>query len=341
MENVTFKLAGAYGDHREGDVITAALLPADVHVAEELATYLAGYKPFDNRADEISPPILVDNDTDLYRTFSSDDAFEKVPVKSGLLAPPKFVDVRSSTAQYTVVQRVVGSLISPITEKQTKALYSIRQAAMRRCMDIIMLDREADVLAQVTLNTSFASNNRKALGAGFNWNGGANSDPMKDLQDRIVVSAQRVTGIGMNQVDAFAFLRHPSVRDHMRQMLGDGPAAAVAGGADSDFQIPGLPPIHVFSAKAKTTSTGNIDYIWPTGTVVLYSLPPGMPVDGQTISTFKTFRRRGPAGVGFTTREYFDPRFGPEGATVVVVSMADIAVVTSNIAGGTISGTNA
>jgi hypothetical protein len=67
-------------------------------------------------------------------------------------------------------------------------------------------------------------------------------------------------------------------------------------------------------------------------------MPIGEPVDGESIATFKTFRRRGPAGVGYTVREYFVNDRGPEGGTMVVVSMADISMVTANNAGGIITG---
>ena len=57
-----FSLDGGRVEARaaSGERYSLTLQPSDVHSAEELATYLAGYKPFDFRADEASPPILTE-----------------------------------------------------------------------------------------------------------------------------------------------------------------------------------------------------------------------------------------------------------------------------------------
>ena len=85
MEQVTFNAAEDITlngkSYKAGQRVTLALDPADVHDPTEMSEYLAGYRPFEYRADEVSEPVLVDNDSDKYRTFSGDDAFRRVPVK--------------------------------------------------------------------------------------------------------------------------------------------------------------------------------------------------------------------------------------------------------------------
>jgi hypothetical protein len=244
---------------------------------------------------------------------------------------------------YKVIDRFVGSFIPTQTEMQRGNNYQPRMAAGRRCRRAIELDREIDVWTLLGTNTNWATAQRLALAAGFNWNGGASSDPIRDVQQAIEASAQPVHSIWFNQKIAHTFLRHDSVRDHMRQMLGDNaPGTALAqvaqaGEANVDFVIPGLPPFRVAAAKVKNESTGALDYI--LGDVVaLVTRPPGVPTDGEEIAATYTFRRRGPSGVGFESREFRVEGRGPLGGTMVVVSMADIAIMTGNNAGGIITG---
>jgi hypothetical protein len=346
MDQVTVKLAENSPIGREGESIRLALTPSDVHVPEELATYLAGYKPFGFRADEMSPIVPVDHSTDYYRTASDDDAFEPANVKTGIDGYVSEVSPRSSTTSYTVGYRVIGSFVNDIIAQNATGRYQPRQAAMKRCQNIMTLDREIDVITSLTTTTSFAATQRKALGAGFEWNDGASSNPIKDLQEREEASDQEVTEIWMSQQLANVFLRHPAVRDHLRMMLGDGsPDSRLAevnkqGGATTkrDFEIPGLPPIRISASRKRNATTGVKEFIWPIGTVVLVTNPPGIPVDGETIATAKTFRMRGSAGVGFETREYRVENRGPKGGTMVVCYQADVHVVTGPGCGGIITG---
>ena len=328
-----------------GQRVTLALQPQDVHDPTELPSYLAGYSPFEFRADEASPPILVDNDSDKFRTFDDDDAFKRVDVKGSIGGAVPEVDPKSALRTYKVVDRYVGSFIPKVTELATGNNYRPRMAASRRAQWAIELDRELDTWGLLGDLNSFDPSVRTAVGGGDEWNvlTGA-SDPIQDIQLAITKSAQSVSAIWFNQEVAFAFLRHPSVRDQMRQMLGDGAApaavATVAGaganGVTGDFSIPGLPPFRVTASKVRNETTGNLDYI--LGNVaVLVKTPPGVPSDGETVATTYTFRRRGPSGTGFEVREFFIEGRGALGGTMVVVSQADEAVITGNNVGGIIT----
>lgn len=342
-EKITLTLAEAVkGIGAAGERVTLELTPADVHDASEMPTYLAGYKPFPFRADEASPIVPVNNDTDKYRTFNADDAFKHVVVKGDASARVPEVSPKSGTETYKVVSRFIGSFIPDATRYQDVA-YDPVMAAGRRCKWAIDLDREIDVFSTL-LGTigNWDTTVRTTLGAGRNWNGGASSTPMKDLQDQIEKSWAPVTDIWMNTRVAHAFIRHNDVKDHMRQFLGDAaPGAATTSVYKSqrqnvDFEIPGLPPIHVTAAKVKD-DTGAIDYVFPN-CVVLVSKPVGVPMDGEEIATSYTFRRRGPSGTGFESREFFVDDRGELGGTMLVASCADIAVMAGAKVGGYITG---
>lgn len=341
MEKITLKLAQSRpGIGNAGDVVELALSPADVRDPTEMATYLAGYKPAGYRADEVSPAI-PGNDEDKFRSFDSDDAFQPVNVKIDHDGDVPQIDTRSSLVPYKVVDRAVGSFVSKVTESNATGLYAPRQAAMRRCKRAIALDRELDVFrALMGTLTNWNSNNRTTLGAGFQWNGGASSDPILNLQTRIEKSAMDVTSIYMNYLTMNAFLRHPKVRDHMKQMLGDQPGQQIVAGPPEfphDFRMPGFPPFKVCSAKVKNTS-GGLDYILEDGKIILATQTPGVPTDGEEIATSYTFRRKMDAGVGVNVREYAVEHRGVHGGTMVVATLADVAVMTGPNCGGLITG---
>ena len=343
MEEMEMVLADdAPGIGVKGQRVTLALQPEDVHDPSEIPTYLAGYKPFGYRADEASKAVLVDKDEDKYRSFDLDDAFEPVAVKGSTQGAVPEVDPKSALETYKVVERYVGSFIPTQTQANaSNPNYDPRMAASRRCSRALALDREIDVWTLLSTVGSWTAANVNAAAAV--WTGV--SDPIKDLQDLMEESAQQITEFWMNQKIANTFIRNDAVKDHMRQHLGDGPSnqatrdiarAGSAGRENLDFEIPGLPPIRVAAAKQKT-APGVLSFVLPDVVVGLTTLP-GVPTDGEEIATTWTFRRRGPSGAGFESREFFVPGRGPLGGTMVVVSQADIAKMTASNAGGLITG---
>jgi hypothetical protein len=327
---------------RAGQVVTLALYPSDVHDPTEIPTYLAGYKNNDMRADEVSPPILRDSDTDKYRTFDEDDAYLTVDVKGSINGTVPEVDPKSALSQYTVVDRFVGSFVNDITAQNATA-YTPRQVAGRRCATAIGLDREIDVWTMLTDANQWHASVKATLGATQKWNGGADSDPIVDLQTRIEASLSPITDAYMNLRTAHAFINNAKVRDYLKLLLGDSGAASVLGGfnarsqAGFDFTIPGIFGVtfHIVTGKYKTASSGSPDFILGND-VVLVHKPGGVPNDGQEIATTYTFRRKGGAGVGWETREFRVEGRGPKGGVMVVVSQADIAKMTGPKVGGLI-----
>jgi hypothetical protein len=355
MPEVTMILAEKSHLGEAGQKVTLELTPSDVHDPAEIPSYLAGYRNGAYRADELSPPILMDKDEDKFRSFSSDDAFKPVHVKNNGQANIAEIDTNSSLDNYKVVPRVIGSFISWATENNAGANYKPRMTAARRCANAILMDRELDILGPSGLLTTagnWASSSQITLGAGAEWLNttsnapGADSDPVKDLMDAVSASAQPVSKISMNQKVAFAFIRHPKVRDYIRSMIGDSVqqsminsisnATQTLGGPASDIYLPGLPPITICTAKMRNSS-GSLVYITPD-VVNLVTIPPGVPTDGEDVATSYTFRRKGPSNTGFESREYELPSRGELGGTMIVVSMADIGKMTGNNCGGIITG---
>lgn len=350
MEHIELILASDVpGVGRRGEKVNLALTPTDVHQPEEMATYLAGYSNPQMRADEVSPPVLVDRDQDYFRTSDSDDAFRRVAVKASLQSSIPEVDPKTNLALYKVVDRFVGSFVPTVTELNAVKAFKPRAAALRRCKNALSIDREYDVWDMLTTTGNWNSNNVLALGATQKWNGGSASDPIKDLQTVNELSAMSPVEYWMNLTVANAFVRHDKVKDHFRQFNGD---AAIAGAINTlnnavakapttiDFAIPGVGVVHVVSGRAKNAS-GVVGFILGSSFVVATHRPPGVPTDAEDIATSYSFRRKGPSGIGFETREFFVQNRGPLGGTMVVCSMADTAVMTANVVGGLITGATA
>lgn len=355
MPDCTFKLTedsilGKAGQHvtldmRTGEVRTngkrvqLALTPTDVITSAEIPTFIAGYNNGLFRADEISPPILVDKSVGKYRIHSSDDAFRAVNVKASLQQVPPEVDPVTSVSDYSVVERLLGSFIPDITDENAAGTaYRPRQVAAKRISRAVKLDREIDVATLVTTSGNWNATQVAAVAAGAKWNGGATSDPIADLQGRIEASLQEPTDIWFNRRVANAFLRHSSVRDQMRQMGGDKAYDDIANavknmkaGQQVDFMIPGFPPFHVCTAKVKNDTTGVSDYVF--GNHVVLTVTVKSPTDDEDIATTYTYRRKGNQGVGFETREFRVEGRG-NGGTMIVCSMGDIAVMVANDVGG-------
>ncbi len=328
--------------HAVGQRVTLALEPSDVHDPTELPTYLAGYRPFMYRAEEMSMPILVDNDQDKFRNFNSDDAFRRVDVKGSTQGATPEVDPSTTLNTYKVEERYIGSFVPKQTELQTGNNYRPIMAAARRCKRALMLDHEIDVCS--LLGTIAGWDASVQTPAANTWDS-LTGTPIADVQTAVEASSQPVTEVWMNQKVAHAFLRNANVRDQMRQMYGDdnvqriGEAVNSAGQFDraADFFIPGLPPIKVVASKVLNETTGALDYCLPD-VAVLLTKPPGVPDDGEEIATSYTWRRRGPSGTGIEVREFFVEQRGPHGGTMIVVATADIPMFTANNAGGIITG---
>jgi len=315
------------GDQR----VTLTLTPSDVHDPSELPEYLFGYKPFKYRGTEMCPVVPVDKDTDKFRVFSSDNAFEHVEVKASIQSAPPEIDATSSLDDYTVVDRFIGGFIPTVTEEQ--ATYGVRTRTAARCADAIYLDMEIDITTLLGTNTNWNAAVRTA--AGNVWTDETLGTPVTDVMTAIEKSYQEVTGLWLNEKAAHIFLRHPQTKDHMRQFYGDNPPPIGQGGVITDFQIPGLPPFHVI--KSRYLSSGTMTYCLGA-VVVLISGPPTPPTDGMEIMSAATFRRKGANGTGWETREWFVNGRGPRGGNMVVVSEASNHKFVSTYAGGIITG---
>lgn len=344
---LTISEDGHLFDRQTGRRIVAEQLPSDVHIATEIPTYLAGYSNPDFRADEVSKPVTRTKLTGYYRTKDPRDAYQPVNVKLAITAWVKEITPRSATTLYTMEHRGIGTFVNDMTEMEAEGIaWDPRREAGVRCYDVMLLDREIDVWAMLKNAANWASANYVTLLAGFQWNGGVNSDPLGDIQNMIISSPGGISDIYLTQVAAFALLRHPSVAAQTRFMLGDQALQttiqqvhkALQPGTKVDFELPGYPPFHVANAaiwNETTQSVGPDDTILGGDVIGVMNLP-GDPTDGRRAPTSQTFRLPGAGDSGIVTREFRIEGRGPRGGTFLVVSQAEVPVMISSFVGGVI-----
>lgn len=316
-----------------------SLQPSDTYTPEELGSYLAGYHPAGARADEVSPVQLVPREEFVYRTFDKRDAFQLVGVEGDSDSNVPEIDLRSSTASGKTVDRFLGMFLPQRVVQQ--AAFDVRMAGLRRLRAALEHHRENQLWTTLTTTGSWTAGNVLALGATQNWNGGADSDPLRDLHIAIEASAMPPTAIWMNQKVANAFLRHDRVRDHIRSMVGDDALGRAVGSVNAeentDFQLPGLPTIRVSKRKYQSDAAGALSYSMPNSVVLVRAT--NSTNEGDDINTTTTFRYEGESKTGFDAREFFDqsPR-SARGGVMLVAIVSDVAVMTASDVGGLITG---
>lgn len=321
-----------------GQRVSLALTPADVHDPTEIPNYLAGYKPFPFRADEASPIVMVRNSAGKRRDFSSNDAFKLVDVNISGSAPPALVDPASALTDYKTVDKALGSFVPKQVESEADNFSPLQQAA-KRIKYALQQDREHVVWALLGTFGNWAATQRTA--AATAWDA-AGSDPMLNFQVAIEKSLQPVTDAWMNQQTAHAMLRSDSVKDHMRQFFGDSDVRAISNAVANaqsqavDFAIPGLPPIHVVASKYLEETTDTHDYHLGK-VVVLTSRPTAVPKDAGEIASTYTFRVDDGLGTGYEVRQFFVDGLGRRGGEMVVIGCSDVPFIAANTVGGIIT----
>lgn len=329
-----------------GKLVTMDLGQADVHIDSALANYAAGYKQWDGIADQVSPILPTPHASDKYYTWDKDDVFQTV---EDLIVGPndsvKEISPRLSSSTFTTVGYGVGASVPVEVSANADAPLKIELATMRRCMNAMLLAREIRVATSVTASGSWTGGYTTTIAAGAKWNGGASSDPIRDLTTAVESSLTPVRAIVMSEVVWHDFFQNAAVQKYVASKVDAPPLGKIDAGSQLNIvndrlnALLGLPPILV-GRQRKKTAASTYGMVWGNNVALIYN-DPSMPSDGMSIATHRTFRWTGAnAGAdgtmqgGFLVRSYFDPRRGPRGARVMVITHNDAEVMTSVYAGG-------
>lgn len=313
---------------------------ADVHLPGPMSNYAAGYRNEQPMADMYAAPLLVQKPSDKYYTFAKEDAFQRaMPTVGGTSAQVAEIAPRIANATYTCIEYALGGFVGVQLEAAADAPLRIRQATMTRILNALLIERELRVATLATTSTTWDSTVYTSLAAGAKWNGGASSDPVKDIQDKMETSWGKPTGLIMSRKGFNAFVRNPAVQKYFAYK----DRVAPLPDPSQLSALLQLPPIYVADMQY-IKSDGTRDFIWGTS-AVLFRNPPTMPPTSQDdVASATTFRwnangiKDGQASGGMIVREYFVQDRGTGGGNKVVVIHHDVEAQTSKFVGGLIAG---
>lgn len=326
---------------QDGRLVTMDLGQSDVHIDAALANYAAGYKLAPGIADEVCPVIPVDKASNKYFTWDKDDVFQDAEdLIVGPGAVVKEISPRLSSATYTTTSYGIGSFVPTEVAANADAPLAPEMAAIRRCLNAVMLGRERRVASLLTTSGNWSGGSVTVLGGTAKWNAGSASDPVRDLYTAIEASLTPVRAIAMSERTWHDFVQNAAVQKYVAAKTMVQPIAS--NGEASNFSaLLGLPPILIGTMKGKASS--GYGYVWGNNVALLCN-DPSAPKDGQTIATAYTFRWTGAGSSdgnmmgGFLVRSYYDPSRGALGGKKIVVVHNDAEVMTSVYAGALITG---
>ena len=325
------------------DVVTMAvndLGPSDVHIPSAMPNFASGYRNEPPIADLMVPPILAPKQVDDFFQFAKEDAFQRAaPMATAGGAEVPEISPRLSNDQYSAKGRGIGGWVSTEVEANADAPLRILQATTRRCMGAHHLEREISCKALLQTTNNWNSAQVLTVASGAQWNGGASSDPVKNIHNAIEASFGGVTAIGMSELAYHEFCRNPQVQKFI-QFKDDKDPLPDPAKLSLYFK---LPPFVVGKMKYITgADTVAPTYVWGND-VVLIRQPEEMPPSSQEdVATAYTFRwnvvapKDGSATNGWIVRQFFTQNRGGLGGMKIVVVRYDAEKMTGKYVGGLI-----
>jgi hypothetical protein len=332
------RLACAARAAENGDLRALDLGPSDVHIPSAMPNFASGYKNEPPIADLMAPPLLAGKQVDDYYQFAKEDAYQRAtPMASAGGGEVAEITPRLSNDQYSCKERALAGYVPSQVEANADAPLRILQATTRRVMSALMIEREIRVSGLLQNTSNWNSAQVQTIAAGAQWNGGASSDPIKNIHTAMENSYGGITAIGMSEKAYHEFCRNAQVQKFIQFKDNKEPLPS-PGELSTYFQ---LPPILVGKMKyISAADTSPPTYVWGND-VVLIRQPEEMPPSSQEdVATAYTFRwnvqnpKDGVATNGWIVRQFFVQSRGSMGGMRIVVVHNDAEKMTSKFAGG-------
>jgi hypothetical protein len=336
-----------------GRLVALDLGQGDVHFDAPLAAFATGYA-LDQKlliADRVMPVVVTEKASDYYYEHDVDDLFE-IPQQTVVAPGGKVPEIspRQSKAQFVTIPRAMATFLPTEVEGNGDAALILAQRYMQLPMTKLLIQREYRVARAVANAALFAADNLIDLSAlpARKWNGGASSDPVKDLLQLCDESLMPVTGIAMSQRTYNAFVQNPAVQKYFAFKDMGKPKPSVPN-ANELAALLELPPFIIGRQKYKNPVTGKRDFIWGNDVVLMHH-PAQLPAVGLPVS-WCTFRFAGglQSGLngqmaqamqqmtfanGWGVRAFYDFTRGPQGGRTVIVFHQDAEqVIDTKVAG--------
>jgi len=331
-------------------IVKLDLAPTDVHVPGLMPGYSAGYQLAEGVADVVSPVVMSAKEEDKLWTWNATSSFQRaIPTMGAAGGRVNEVQPAGGTASYNCIRYALGAFVPTEVTANQDAPIDVNQKVTQRILEALKLEREIRVMTQATTTANFTSQQVRTLSSGYQWNGGASSQPVTDLQTLEHTSAMDISRWIMPLSTYDTFATNAAVQKFVayKQGVQAVPEASVAA-------LLRVAPITIARMKYYG-ATGTLIYVWPdvasASYVVGVRTPPKMPPsDQRDIATMFTARWAGGTGNGgegggprvsavaggFMIRRFFEESRGSLGGQMVVVCHADAEVFTSSLVGGVI-----
>lgn len=308
--------------------------PRSAHIDAALSDFAAAYTNSQYIADEVSPVILVDKESNAFFKRLRVDSATVVDDSAGPRAQLKEASYELEEDSYSVRPRGLRQLVSESLMLNADAALDPDQIAVSNVMNKIKLAREDRVASAIMTPGNWAVSNTAAAAAP--WNDTVNSDPLGDLHtalEAIPFNGDDVRVLGVCSDRVWNTLsRHPQI---MSLRAGGGTQGGPVRREElADYLgIDGIRVSKIHKNTAALGQTASYSRVWGTSTFALVVVPATLMSTEQTIFC-ATFRHDLPGGVGgMRVRRWHDPSLGVGGGDYVACELKDDEKVVQNDAG--------
>lgn len=194
------------------------------------------------------------------------------------------------------------------------------------------LQHEIRVKTAVMTATNYAAANRRALSAGFNWNGGASADPLADMQAVLAAILGPPTHAVMSLEAWQAVQQNEFLQGVLSGYTGNAGFMRV-----QDFAMFfGIANVHVDEQRYTAMGASALSRLYDSDKMAILSVNPSP--DSRTFLRNYMFRQ---GANGFVTLTWFKPEDGSHGTDWVKVTYENDLQVPDNTYGAIITGLRA
>lgn len=279
-------------------------------------------------AEEVCPSHLVDMQKG---TIYLDDQVEdrrEIPDDAAPLAKGREAHINQTPVNFTLQLRMVEGYQGRYDAKLAPKVANVARMTAKTAKKG-KLQHEIRVKRFLQTATNYNAANRRALGAGYNWNGGASADPLADMQAMMGALFGPVTHAVMSLEMWHAAQQNEQLRAILAGFMGNQGVLRTR-----DFALFfGIPNVIIEEQRVTLYGASALTRLYDADKLSLLSVS-----DDPEMRTFaRNYMLRTGAG-GYDTLAWFAPEVGPKGSDVVKVSWSQDIVTVDDRYGAILTG---
>jgi hypothetical protein len=324
-----------------------------VHIQQALGDLFTGFHNEGFIADAVCPILLVEKMQDKFWQAPLANTYDEADFTAPMGHNAGYNEINPTFTQnsYNCVEYALGAFLPTQLEQNADAVLDLSMQYGRLLADRFLKREEVAVATKLQDSANYDSAlvvdySATAAKQWLDGTGvpGAQSDPVKDMQDLMLKSVLPVTHAIMNERVYNAFMRHPKVQAYTQ--FKDGYAPFVA--PDQLWATLNL-PIPVLAKAKKNPASGSAlpDYIWSSNHVsLIHKYDPSRVRSGTDSANMVRVRwkagyQRIPGATvvnGMASRMFFNEYRGFAGGTQMIMFLAQDEYILEKKCGGIIKG---